>query len=261
MGILNTTPDSFSDGGRFADPEIALQHADAMARQGADIIDVGGESTRPGAAEISVQEEIDRVVPVIEKICRNIDVAVSIDTSKAEVMRAAVQAGAAMVNDVYALQKDNALATVAELEVAVCLMHMQGDPRKMQEAPQSDALPGDVIRFLSQRVKCCLDSGIAQNKLVIDPGFGFGKTDRHNLEILAGLDQFTDLGLPILVGLSRKSTLGALTGKAVTERTIAGVAAAVLAADRGARIIRTHDVEATTDALRIADAVRTAGQE
>jgi dihydropteroate synthase len=259
MGILNATPDSFSDGGNFSDSGKALQHAEAMLGQGADIIDVGGESTRPGATGISIQEEIDRVVPVVEQICSKLDVAVSIDTSKPEVMRAAVRAGATLINDVFALQKEGALAAAVELDAAVCLMHMQGQPQNMQNRPHYENLPGEIIEFLEQRVRCCMEAGIARNRLVVDPGFGFGKNDQHNLRILAGLREFANLQLPILVGLSRKGTLGSLTGQAEDKRVFAGVAAAVLAADRGAHIIRTHDVAATKDALRIADAVRAAG--
>jgi len=261
MGILNTTPDSFSDGGKFSNIADALSHAETMANEGADIIDVGGESTRPGAAPISAQEEIDRTIPLVEKICLNLDIAVSIDTSKPDVMLAAARAGASLVNDVFALQQEGALAAAASLNVAICLMHMQGKPATMQDNPGYAELPDDVIRFLEQRIRCCVEGGIVRERLVVDPGFGFGKNDRHNLQILAELEQFTALGVPILVGLSRKGTLGNLTGRPAAERLFAGVAAAVLAADRGARIIRTHDVAATVDALRIADAVRDAGSE
>jgi dihydropteroate synthase len=261
MGVLNTTPDSFSDGGKFLSPSTALRHAEAMAAQGADIIDVGGESTRPGAESISIQEEIDRAVPVVEQVSRRLDVAVSIDTSKPEVMRAAVGAGAVLINDVYALRKEGAVAAASELNAAVCLMHMQGAPQNMQDNPQYQALPGDILSFIETRIKCCVTAGIPANRLVIDPGFGFGKSVRHNLEILAGLEQFSRFGLPILVGLSRKGTLGNLTGRAAGERVAAGIAAAVLAAERGANIIRTHDVAETRDALLIAQAVREAGTE
>lgn len=259
MGILNVTPDSFSDGGQFVSAGRAMAHAAAMADAGADIVDVGGESTRPGAVEVSEQEELDRVVPVIEGITSAVDVAISVDTCKPSVMRAAVGAGAGMINDVFALQKDGALDTAADLEAAICLMHMLGTPGDMQLAPHYDELPGDVIRFLRQRVAACVSAGIDRQRLIVDPGFGFGKNDRHNLQILAALSQFTDLGLPLLVGLSRKRTLGNLSGKPVNDRVAAGIAAAVIAVVRGANIVRTHDVAETVDALRLFTAVEQAG--
>ena len=255
MGVLNVTPDSFSDGGRFLDRDAALTRAQEMRREGADIIDVGGESTRPGADAVSASEEIDRIAPLIESITQHIDVAVSVDTSKPDVMCAAVAAGAAMINDVCALREEGALAAAAECDAAICLMHMQGTPQNMQKNPRYASLPGDIITFLEARVRACVAAGIEKSRLVIDPGFGFGKSDEHNLQILAGLAEFRVLGLPILVGLSRKRTLGILTGRPVTERGAAGVAAAVIAFARGARIVRTHDVAATVDALRIASAV------
>jgi dihydropteroate synthase len=261
MGILNVTPDSFSDGGRFHDRDIAIRHAEQMATEGADIIDVGGESTRPGAADVSVQEELDRIMPVIETLCSVLPVPVSVDTSKPEVMTAAVAAGAVLINDVYALRREGALAAAAGTGVAVCLMHMRGTPRTMQAAPEYDELPGDVIRFLEERVAASVEAGIDRDHIVVDPGFGFGKNDRHNLEILRNLDQFAVLGLPLLVGLSRKRTLGTLTGRAAPERLAAGVAAATIAVLKGAQIVRTHDVAATVDALRVADAVMKAGQD
>lgn len=258
MGILNVTPDSFSDGGRFMSPDDALQHADRMAGEGADVIDVGGESTRPGAADLPVQEELDRVMPVIESITQRIDVAVSIDTNKPEVMRAAVAAGACMINDVFALRQDGAVEAAAGTTAAVCLMHMRGKPRTMQDRPEYDSLPGDIIDFLAERVRACRHAGIGAERIVIDPGFGFGKNDQHNLKILANLDAFRALKLPLLVGLSRKRTLGKLTGKEPDERLAAGVAAAVIAVANGANIVRTHDVGPTVDALVILDAVRRA---
>lgn len=227
-----------------------------MAEEGADIIDVGGESTRPGARELPVQEELDRVMPVIEAIVERIDVPASIDTSKPEVMRAAVGAGAALINDVYALRREGALEAAAGLEAAICLMHMQGEPGTMQDHPEYQDLPGDIIDFLAARVRACRDAGIATDRLVVDPGFGFGKNDRHNLRILAKLDEFGALKLPLLVGLSRKRTLGNLTGKAPDQRTAAGLAAAVIAVTNGAHIVRTHDVGPTVDALKFVDAVR-----
>jgi dihydropteroate synthase len=260
MGILNITPDSFSDGGDFLNFDKAIAHAEAMATDGADIIDIGGESTRPGAENVSLQEELDRVIPVIERISTQLDVAVSVDTSKPEVMRAAVAAGAILVNDVFALRHEGALEAVAELNVAVCLMHMQGEPRSMQEAPEYRELPREVVDFLAARIAACTTAGIAIDNIIVDPGFGFGKNDEHNLQILANLEQLQELQRPLLVGLSRKRTLGNLTGKAADQRVFAGVAAAVIAVRGGANIVRTHDVAATVDALRIADAVTASGR-
>lgn len=259
MGILNVTPDSFSDGGRFMKHDAALRHAESMVVAGASIVDVGGESTRPGASEVSSQQEIDRVVPVIEALARNLDVAISVDTSKAAVMQAAVAAGATLINDVYALRQDGALQTAAALDAAICLMHMQGSPADMQAKPHYRHVPGDIISFLQSRVEACHTAGIRTERLVIDPGFGFGKTDLHNLALLHNLEQLSIVGLPILVGLSRKRLLGSLTGKPVDQRLAAGVAAAVLAVERGARIIRTHDVAETIDALQVVQAVIEAG--
>jgi dihydropteroate synthase len=255
MGILNTTPDSFSDGGRFTAPSVAIMHAEQMAAAGAAIIDVGGESTRPGAHDVSEQEEIDRVVPVIEAIRSALDVAISVDTSKPGVMRAAVAAGATMINDVRALRAEGALEAAAELQQAVCLMHMQSQPRTMQQDPEYNDVVADVARFLRERVSECTQAGIAEELLVIDPGFGFGKTPEDNIELLANLRQLQEIGPPLLIGVSRKSTLGMLTGREVDERQPASVAAAVLAVDRGASIVRAHDVAETVDALRVARAV------
>ena len=255
MGVLNVTPDSFSDGGRFAGRDAALRQAEAMARDGAAIIDIGGESTRPGAADVSEQEELDRVIPVVEAVVSAIDVPVSIDTSKAAVMRAAAGAGAAMINDIRALRGEGALATAAELQRPVCLMHMQGQPRTMQQAPEYDDVVADVGDFLARRLRECVDAGLAEDLLIVDPGFGFGKTPRHNVELLANLRQLRSLGRPILVGLSRKSTLGSLTGRDVDERMPASIAAAVIAVVEGAHIVRAHDVRETVDALRVAAAV------
>jgi dihydropteroate synthase len=259
MGILNVTPDSFSDGGRYVDLDVALRHAEAMLADGASIIDVGGESTRPGAGAVSVRQEIDRVLPVIDAIVRELDISVSVDTGKAAVMQAAVAAGASMINDVYALQQDGALEMAAELDVAVCIMHMQGSPATMQEDPQYRHIPGDIADFLRARINACVAAGIGQDRLLIDPGFGFGKNDRHNLELLHNLEQLGRLGPPLLVGLSRKRLLGNLTGRPVERRIFAGIAAAVMAMERGARIIRTHDVAETVDALRFAHAVMKVG--
>ncbi len=260
MGILNVTPDSFSDGGRFFDRDDALRHAENMLAAGASIIDVGGESTRPGAASVSAQEEADRIIPVIEAIARQLDVAISVDTSKAPVMRAAVAAGAALINDVYALRQEGALEAAAELEVAVCLMHMQGTPTSMQANPHYQNVAGDIMEFLKERIAVCHAAGIQSGRLLVDPGFGFGKTDRQNLELLHNLQQLSVLGPPLLVGLSRKRLLGSLTGRSAEQRVFAGVAAAVMAVERGARIVRTHDVAQTIDALRVAKAVMEAGQ-
>ena len=255
MGILNTTPDSFSDGGRFTAPGVAIMHAEQMVMDGAAIIDVGGESTRPGAQDVGEQEEIDRVVPVIEAIRSALDVAISVDTSKPGVMRAAVAAGATMINDVRALRAEGAVQAAAELQQAVCLMHMQGQPRTMQQDPQYNDVVADVTQFLRERVSECTQAGIAEELLVIDPGFGFGKTLEDNIELLANLRQLREIGPPLLIGVSRKSTLGMLTGREVDERQPASVAAAVLAVERGASIIRAHDVAETVDALRVIRAV------
>jgi dihydropteroate synthase len=260
MGILNVTPDSFSDGGRFFDRDAALRHAESMLAAGASIVDVGGESTRPGAASVSAQEEADRIIPVIEAIARQLDIAISVDTSKAPVMRAAVAAGAALINDVYALRQAGALEAAAELQVAVCLMHMQGSPATMQANPHYRNVAGDIMEFLKERIAVCHAAGIQSGRLLVDPGFGFGKTDLQNLELLHNLQQLSVLGPPLLVGLSRKRLLGNLTGRSAEQRVFAGVAAAVMAVERGARIVRTHDVAQTIDALRVAQAVMEAGQ-
>jgi len=255
MGILNITPDSFSDGGRFTAPAAALLHAEQMAREGAAIIDVGGESTRPGARAVSEQEEIDRVVAVIETVRAAVDVPISVDTSKPGVMRAAVAAGASMINDVRALRSDGALEAAVELQQAVCLMHMLGQPRTMQQDPHYDDVVAEVTEFLRDRVTQCHQAGLDRNLIVIDPGFGFGKKPGDNIELLANLRQLGDIGRPILIGVSRKSTLGIITGREVDARLPASLAAAVLAVERGAHIVRAHDVAETVDALRVAEAV------
>jgi dihydropteroate synthase len=259
MGILNITPDSFSDGGRFLAADAALRQAENMVEQGADIIDVGGESTRPGAEELPVQQELDRILPVIESLAERIDVAVSVDTSKPEVMQAAVTAGAVLINDVFALQREGALQAAAGLDAAICLMHMQGTPATMQDRPHYEELPREIIDFLDDRVSACNQAGIDTERLIVDPGFGFGKNDQHNLKILANLGEFSTLRLPLLVGLSRKRTLGKLAGKDKDQLVAAGVAAAVIAVSSGANIVRTHDVGPTADALKVLDAVRQAG--
>jgi dihydropteroate synthase len=260
MGILNVTPDSFSDGGQFLNPELAVRQAERMAGDGAVIIDVGGESTRPGAADVSEQEELDRVIPIIEAIRANSDTPVSIDTSKPGVMRAAVAAGAALINDVRALQMPGALTAAAELGVPVCLMHMAGEPRTMQTNPRYDDVVADVVAFLGERKRACVEGGIEEDRVMLDPGFGFGKSRNHNVTLLANLRQLQQLGRPLLVGISRKSTLGDLTGRAVDERMPASVAAAVIAAMKGAAMVRVHDVRETVDALRVATAVIDAGE-
>ena len=259
MGVLNVTPDSFSDGGRYSTIDVALRHAQQMAEQGAAIIDVGGESTRPGARAVNEQEELDRVVPVIEALCRVVDLPISIDTSKPGVMRAAVAAGASIINDVYALQADGALQAAVELQQPVCLMHMQGEPRTMQIEPQYDDVVAEVTQFLRERVAQCIQAGLGEGLIIVDPGFGFGKRPAHNVELLAGLSRVTEIGVPVLVGLSRKSTLGKITGKDVSQLMPASIAAAVLAFQQGAQIVRAHDVAETVDALRVAEAVINTG--
>ncbi|MDX1500404.1 MAG: dihydropteroate synthase [Woeseiaceae bacterium] len=255
MGVLNVTPDSFSDGGRFADHDAALRQAESMAAGGAQIIDVGGESTRPGAQAVSEQQELDRVLPVIEGIREILDVPVSVDTSKPAVMRAAVAAGAVLVNDVFALRLPGALEAVADLGCPACLMHMQGKPRTMQDDPRYDDVVADVTAFLEARVAECVAAGIERDHLIVDPGFGFGKRPEHNVRLLAGLPALCRIGCPVLIGVSRKATLGHLTGRDVEDRLPASIAAAVLAVTQGAQIVRAHDVGATVDALRIARAV------
>ncbi len=255
MGILNVTPDSFSDGGQFLTPASALRQAERMAADGAAIIDIGGESTRPGAMAVGDTEEIDRVVPVIEAVCAALDVPVSVDTSKPAVMRAAVAAGASMINDIRALQEEGAVDTAVELQQTVCLMHMQGAPRTMQQNPQYEDVVAEVTQFLRDRVAQCREAGLGEDLIVVDPGFGFGKTSANNVELLANLRQLLDIGPAIMIGVSRKSTLGAITGREVDELLPAGLAAAVMAVDRGASIVRTHDVAETVDALRVARTV------
>ncbi|MEJ2603373.1 MAG: dihydropteroate synthase [Gammaproteobacteria bacterium] len=255
MGVLNVTPDSFSDGGLFLNRDAALAQARRMVADGASIIDVGGESTRPGSEPVGLQHELDRVVPVIERICADLDVAVSVDTSKPEVMREAVAAGAALINDVYALRRPGALETAAALDVGVCLMHMQGEPRTMQSHPHYEDVVTEVTDFLVRRAADCEAAGLDRERIVIDPGFGFGKMVAHNLALLAGLPRMVATGYPVLVGLSRKSMLAALTGREVDERVAGSVVLAALAAERGAHIIRVHDVAETRDALRIVAAL------
>jgi dihydropteroate synthase len=254
-GILNVTPDSFSDGGRFDDLDRAVAHGCTLAAEGADLIDVGGESTRPGSRPPTLAEELARVVPVVEALVQRVPVPLSVDTSRPEVMRAAVAAGASMVNDVRALRSPGALSAAAELGVPVCLMHMQRSPETMQEDPRYQDVVVEVRTFLAERVRACLDAGIRQEHLVVDPGFGFGKTPTHNVALLASLDGLRSLRVPVMVGLSRKSVLGQLTGRAVEDRLPASLAAALIAAQRGAAVLRVHDVAATRDVLTVLDAV------
>jgi dihydropteroate synthase len=254
MGIVNVTPDSFSDGGQHASTAGAIVHAQQLIADGADILDIGGESTRPGAAAVDVQEELDRVLPVIEGL-RGVSVPISIDTWKPEVMRAALAAGASMVNDVNALQAAGAMEAVAGSDAAVCLMHKQGDPQTMQQRPQYQDVIAEVSAFLRLRMAAAEAAGIARDRIVIDPGFGFGKTLAHNLDLLREMETFCAMGVPVLAGLSRKSMLGAITGRDVDERLAASVAAAMLAVQRGAAIVRVHDVRETVDALKVWDAI------
>lgn len=256
MGILNVTPDSFSDGGHFFSIDSALKQARKMLEEGAEIIDIGGESTRPGAQAVSVQQELDRVIPVVEKIRAEFPISISVDTSKAEVMREAIAVGADMINDVMALRGEGSLAAVAASKsVQVCLMHIQGEPRTMQNNPHYNNVVNDIKTFLLERVQACLEAGIASNRLMIDPGFGFGKTVAHNLQLMQRLEVLTELDYPVLVGVSRKSLIGHILNKTVTERLYGGLALAVLAVSKGARVIRTHDVAATVDALKMTHAV------
>ncbi len=256
-GILNVTPDSFSDGGRFAGSAAAVEHGCVLADEGAVLIDVCGESTRPGSRPPSLAEELDRVVPVVEALVRRIPVPLSVDTSRPDVMRAAVAAGASMINDVRALRSPGALEAAAESRVPVCLMHMQRTPETMQRDPRYRDVVSEVRSFLAERTRACLEAGIRPDHLVLDPGFGFGKTPSHDLALLASLGRLSTLGLPIMVGLSRKSVLGQLTGRPVGDRLPGSLAAAVIAAQRGAAVLRVHDVAATRDVLAVLEAVET----
>jgi dihydropteroate synthase len=255
MGIVNVTPDSFSDGGRYLGVEAAVEHGLRLAEEGATILDIGGESTRPGSEAVPLHEELRRVVPVVERLARQTKAVVSVDTTKPEVMRQVVAAGAGLINDICALQEPGALEAAAATSCAVCLMHMQGEPRTMQQAPAYRDVVAEVGSFLADRVKACRAAGIEPYRLCLDPGFGFGKTVAHNLELLANLRRLAESGLPLLVGVSRKSTLGTLIGRNTGERVHASVAAAVLAVVNGADIVRVHDVAATVDALKVTAAV------
>lgn len=254
MGILNVTPDSFSDGGRNNSLNAALQHAQAMIAAGATMIDVGGESTRPGAADVSDDEELARVVPVVEALAQRFEVFISVDTSKAAVIRESANAGAHLINDVRSLQEPGALAAAAQSELPVCLMHMQGEPRTMQQAPQYDDLIGDVNAFFQHHIARCNAAGITNQKLLLDPGFGFGKNLAHNYQLLARLSEFHHFGLPLLVGMSRKSMIGQLLNVPPEQRLIGSVACAVIAAMQGAQIVRVHDVKETVEAMRVVEA-------
>ena len=256
LGIVNVTPDSFSDGGEHATAEAAVAHGLRLAGEGADALDIGGESTRPGADEVSLEEELRRVMPVVERLAKETALPISIDTSKPEVMRAAVEAGAGMINDVYALRRDGALEAAASLGVPVVLTHMLGEPRSMQDAPAYDDVVAEVHRFLAERIFAAEMAGIDKKRIVVDPGFGFGKTLEHNLALLAQLERFTELGVPLMAGLSRKKGIGTLTGReAPHDRVHGSVAAAMIAVQRGARLVRVHDVAATVDALKVWNAV------
>lgn len=256
MGIVNVTPDSFSDGGKFFSADAALQHALKLVEDGADILDIGGESTRPGSEAVPLQQEIDRISPVIEAIRAEIDVPISIDTMKAEVMRAAVNAGAGLINDVNALRSENALQTAAELDVPVCLMHMQGTPQTMQSEPHYDDVVTEVEHFLLERVEECEKAGIKAEKIMLDPGFGFGKRARHNLRLMKHLSRLTALPYPVLVGVSRKSIIGDMLKVSVDERLAGSLSLASIAVWQGAKLIRTHDVKETAQAVKLSHHVK-----
>jgi len=251
MGILNVTPDSFSDGGKHTNVSQALDHALRMIEEGATFIDIGGESTRPGAPDVSLQEELDRTIPVVEAVAKNTPCVISIDTSKADVMREAVKAGAGLINDVRALQEPGALQVAAEAQVPVCLMHMQGQPRTMQQSPEYDDVVNDVGQFLLARTKVCEEAGIAKDKILFDPGYGFGKSLEHNYTLVKHLPSLMKLGYPVLVGMSRKSMIGNLLNRKVDERLAGSISLATIVAQMGAQIIRVHDVKETADAVNI----------
>ena len=258
MGVLNVTPDSFSDGGRHLKLDDAVARARNMVEEGADIVDVGGESTRPGAESVPLQQELDRVLPVVERLARELPVPVSVDTSKPGVMREAVAAGAGMINDVYALRHEGAIAAAAGLDVPICLMHMQGEPRTMQADPRYRDVVADVRDFLADRIDACVSAGIPRQRLLADPGFGFGKSLEHNLTLLKHLSAFEALGVPLIVGMSRKSMIGNVLDAPAGERLYGSLSVATLAAWLGAAIVRVHDVRATVDALKMVAAVRAA---
>jgi dihydropteroate synthase len=262
MGIVNVTPDSFSDGGKFSQTNLAVEHALKLVAEGADILDIGGESTRPNATPVSLQQELDRVIPVIEALVKQfkqdkqVNIPLSIDTYKPAVMQAAIAAGASMVNDVRALQEHGALEIVAKSNVGVCLMHMQGTPQTMQQNPHYNNVVEEVKSFLAECLRANIHAGVAKNRILLDPGFGFGKTREHNITLLQNLESFADLGQPLLVGLSRKSVLGQVTGNDVDARLHASIAASVLSAMKGAKILRVHDVAATKEALKVVASIQ-----
>ena len=255
MGILNVTPDSFSDGGAFNMLANGLVQTGLMVSEGADIIDIGGESTRPGAQSVSIQQELDRVIPVIESIYQRFDTIISIDTSKALVMTEAIKAGASLINDVRALQEKGALDAAVAAKVPVCLMHMQGQPRVMQQNPSYDDVVKDVMMFLQERISVCRIAGIAQEQIIVDPGFGFGKSLEHNYQMLANLEGFHELNVPVLAGMSRKSMIGNLLQREIGQRLAGNIAVATMAAQKGAQIIRVHDVKETVDAVKIVNMI------
>ncbi|WP_437608603.1 dihydropteroate synthase [Erwinia sp. V71] len=261
MGILNVTPDSFSDGGKHNTLVPALTHANEMINAGATIIDIGGESTRPGAAEVSVQEELDRVVPVVEAIAQRFEVWISVDTSKAEVIRESARAGAHIINDIRSLQEPGALEATAASGLPVCLMHMRGDPQSMQQSPHYQNIVAEVDAYLAQQIARCTAAGIKKEQLLLDPGFGFGKNLSHNYQLLAHLADFHHFGLPLLVGMSRKSMIGQLLNVGPSQRLTGSIACAVIAAMQGAQIIRVHDVKETVEAMRVVEATRSAKEQ
>lgn len=259
MGVLNVTPDSFSDGGKFNRPDLALERARQMVADGAAFIDIGGESTRPGATPVSAQEELDRVCPVVEAVVRELDAVVSVDTSAPEVMAEVARLGAGLINDVRALQRDGAPQAAAQAGIPVCIMHIQGEPDTMQDRPEYRNVRREVSAFLAGRIRVAEQAGVLPENILLDPGFGFGKSLEHNLQLLASLEQMHILGHPLLVGMSRKSMLGHITGREVNERLPASLAAATIAAMKGASIIRVHDVRETVDAVRVVSAMKEAG--
>lgn len=261
MGILNVTPDSFSDGGRYTDLDAALQRALQMQAAGASLIDIGGESTRSGAAKVSVQQELDRVAPLVEMIARECDIIISVDTSTPEVMRESARLGAGLINDVRALQRDGAVAAAVATGLPVCLMHMRGDPQTMQDEPHYDDVAGEVAQFLRERIDVCLAAGIGAERIILDPGFGFAKNTQHNYELFKRLPQLLELQYPVLVGVSRKSMIGNILNKPVDQRLYGSLALAVMALERGAKILRVHDVEQTMDVLNIFNAVQMSAKE
>ncbi|KGQ36795.1 dihydropteroate synthase [Gallibacterium genomosp. 1] len=258
MGILNVTPDSFSDSGKFFSLDKALYHTEEMLKQGASIIDVGGESTRPMAEEVTLQQELDRVIPVVEAIRQRFDCWISVDTSKAEVMKAAANVGMDLINDIRALTEERALQTAVQLDLPVCLMHMQGQPKTMQVDPEYQNVVEEVLAWLLQRAAICEQAGVRKENIILDIGFGFGKTLQHNYQLLNHLEQFVSTGYPLLIGLSRKSMIGNLLQKDVNHRLVGSVAGALISVMKGAHIVRVHDVEATVDALKVWQATKAA---